>query len=62
MKIFLACIYVFLVLLGISLLFTAALKARRGNISVAKKMFITALLSIGVAMLMLFITGVVVSG
>ena len=61
MKNFLAFTYVFLVLLGIVLLFLAAITARKRQISKAKKMFFSALCSIAAAMLLLFVTGVIVS-
>lgn len=53
--------YIFLILIGIFLIFTAAFKAKKKEKALAKKIFLAALISIGIAMILLVISGLIIS-
>ena len=53
--------YILLILIGIFLIFAAALKAKKKEKVLAKKIFLAALISIGIGMILLVISGVIIS-
>lgn len=53
--------YIFLILIGVLLIFAAAIKAKKKEEALAKKVFLAALISIGIGMILLLISGPILS-